>query len=67
MSRPIDRRDFMHRATGAGAAISLSLAGPSTRQVLGANDRVRVGAIGTGRQALSNMKAFHVARSVMES
>ena len=58
MSRPIDRRDFMHRATGAGAAISLSLAGPSTRKVLGANDRVRVGAIGTGRQALSNMKAF---------
>lgn len=48
----------MHRATGAGAAISLSLAGPSTRQVLGANDRVRVGAIGTGRQALSNIKAF---------
>jgi len=58
MTRPIDRRDFMHRATGAGAAVSLSLAGPLTRNVLGANDRVRVGAIGTGRQALSNMKAF---------
>ncbi len=29
-----------------------------TRNVLGANDRVRIGAIGTGRQALSNMKAF---------
>ena len=58
MGRPIDRRDFMHRATGAGAAVSLSLAGPLTRQVLGANDRVRVGAIGTGRQGLSNMKAF---------
>jgi predicted dehydrogenase len=58
MSRPIDRRAFMHRATGAGAAFSLSLAGPSTRRVLGANDRVRVGVIGTGRQGLSNMKAF---------
>jgi predicted dehydrogenase len=58
MSRPIDRRDFMHRATGAGVAVSLSLAGPSTRRVLGANDRVRVGAIGTGRQGVSNMKAF---------
>ena len=58
MTRPVDRRDFMHRATGAGAAVSLSLAGPLTRKVLGANDRVRIGAIGTGRQALSNMKAF---------
>lgn len=58
MTRPIDRRAFMHRATGAGAAVSLSLAGPLTRNVLGANDRVRVGAIGSGRQALSNMKAF---------
>jgi predicted dehydrogenase len=77
MTRPIDRRDFMRRATGAGALTlaiprsgetslanaqsgetSLSLAGPSTRNVLGANDRVRAGAIGSGRQALSNMKAF---------
>jgi predicted dehydrogenase len=58
MSRPIDRRDFMHRASGAGVVASLSLAGPSTRRVLGANDRVRVGVIGTGRQGLSNMKAF---------
>ena len=58
MSRPIDRRAFVQRATSAGAAVSLSLAGPLTRNVLGANDRVRVGAIGTGRQALSNMKAF---------
>ena len=58
MTRPIDRRAFMHRATGAGAAVSLSLAGPLTRNVLGANDRVRIGVIGTGRQALSNMKAF---------
>ena len=58
MSRTIDRRAFVQRATSAGAAVSLSLAGPLTRNVLGANDRVRVGAIGTGRQALSNMKAF---------
>jgi predicted dehydrogenase len=58
MSRPIDRRAFINRATGATAAVSMSLAGPLTRNVLGANDRVRVGSIGTGRQALSNMKAF---------
>jgi predicted dehydrogenase len=58
MSSSIDRRGFVKRATGAGAAVSLSLAGPLTRSVLGANDRVRIGAIGTGRQCLSNMKAF---------
>jgi len=58
MSEPIDRRAFMNRAAGAGAAISISLAGPLTRQVQGANDRVRVGVIGTGRQGVSNLKAF---------
>lgn len=58
MSQPIDRRSFMHRAAGAGAVASMSLAGPLTRQVLGANDRVRVGAIGTGREGVSNLKAF---------
>ena len=58
MTRPIDRRAFVQQATGAGAALSLSLAGPLTKNVLGANDRVRVGSIGTGRQAISNMKAF---------
>jgi predicted dehydrogenase len=58
MSQPIDRRAFMNRAAGAGAAVSMSLAGPLTRNVLGANDRVRVGVIGTGRQGLSNLKAF---------
>jgi predicted dehydrogenase len=58
MSEPIDRRAFMHRAAGAGAAVSISLAGPLTRQVQGANDRVRAGVIGTGRQGVSNLKAF---------
>ena len=58
MSQPIDRRAFMHRAAGAGAAVSLSLAGPSTRQVMGANDRVRVGVVGAGRQGTSNLRAF---------
>jgi len=58
MSQPLDRRAFMHRAAGASAVVSMSLAGPLTRKVLGANDRVRVGVIGTGRQGLSNLKAF---------
>ncbi len=58
MSLPIDRRGFMRRAAGAGATLSISLAGPLTRKALGANERVRVGVIGTGRQGLSNMRAF---------
>jgi predicted dehydrogenase len=58
MSLPIDRRGFMRRAAGAGATLSISLAGPLTRRALGANERVRVGVIGTGRQGLANMKAF---------
>jgi predicted dehydrogenase len=58
MSQPIDRRAFMHRAAGASAVVSMSLAGPLTRKALGANDRVRVGVIGTGRQGISNLKAF---------
>ena len=58
MSQPIDRRAFMHRAAGAGAVVSMSMAGPLTRKALGANDRVRVGVIGTGRQGISNLRAF---------
>ncbi len=58
MTLPIDRRVFMKRAAGASAALSISMAGPLTRKALGANDRVRVGVIGTGRQGVSNMQAF---------
>ena len=58
MSQPIDRRAFIKRSAGASAAVSMSMAGPLTRKALGANDRVRVGVIGTGRQGTSNMKAF---------
>jgi predicted dehydrogenase len=58
MSQPIDRRAFIKRSAGASAAVSMSMAGPLTRKALGANDRVRVGVIGTGRQGQSNMKAF---------
>jgi predicted dehydrogenase len=58
MTLPIDRRVFMRRAAGAGAAVSVSLAGPLTRRALGANERVRVGVIGTGRQGRANLEAF---------
>ncbi len=58
MRQTIDRRDFIRRSTGAGVAASLSLAGPLTRRALGANERVRVGVVGTGRQGIANLKAF---------
>jgi predicted dehydrogenase len=58
MSHEIDRRAFIKRAAGTGATVSMAVAGPLTRTVLGANDRVRVGVVGTGRQGLSNLRAF---------
>jgi predicted dehydrogenase len=58
MSQMIDRRGFIRRSAGISAAASMSMAGPLTRRALGANDRVRVGVVGTGRQGASNMKAF---------
>jgi predicted dehydrogenase len=58
MGNEIDRRAFMRRAVGTGATVSMAVAGPLTRTALGANDRVRAGVIGTGRQGLSNLKAF---------
>jgi predicted dehydrogenase len=58
MSEEINRRDFMKRAAVATAATSLSMAGISTRSVLGANDRIRLGVIGTGRQGIDNMQNF---------
>lgn len=58
MSEEINRRDFVKRAALTTAGVSLSMAGLNTRRVLGANDRVRLGVIGTGRQGLDNMRNF---------
>jgi predicted dehydrogenase len=58
MSAEINRRDFMKRAALTTAGVSLSMAGLSTRSVLGANDRIRLGVIGTGRQGIDNMQNF---------
>ena len=55
MSNELDRRNFVRRAVGTGATVGLALTG---RNVLGANDRIRVGVVGTGRQGTSNLKAF---------
>lgn len=58
MSDDINRRTFMQRAALTTAGVSLSMAGLSTRQVLGANDRIRLGVIGTGRQGIDDMQNF---------
>jgi predicted dehydrogenase len=58
MTDEINRRDFMKRAAFTSAGVSLSMAGFSTSKVLGANDRIRLGVIGTGRQGVDDMKNF---------
>lgn len=58
MANELNRRDFMKRAAAVTAATSISMAGASTRKVLGANDRIRLGLIGSGKQGVSNMKYF---------
>jgi predicted dehydrogenase len=58
MTDEINRRDFMKRAAVVTSGVSLSMAGFSTTNVLGANDRIRLGVIGTGRQGIDNMQNF---------
>jgi predicted dehydrogenase len=58
MSEEINRRDFIKRAALTTASVSVAMSGLSTRSVLGANDRIHLGVIGTGRQGIDNMKHF---------
>ena len=58
MTDEINRRDFMKRAAFTTAGVSMSMAGFSTGKVLGANDRIRLGVIGTGRQGRDDMRNF---------
>jgi predicted dehydrogenase len=58
MTDDINRRDFIKRAAFTTAGVSLSMAGFSTGNVLGANDRIRLGVIGTGRQGVDDMQNF---------
>jgi predicted dehydrogenase len=58
MTHEINRREFIKRAAITTGGVSLSMAGFSTPQVLGANDRIRLGVIGTGHQGIEDMKAF---------
>jgi predicted dehydrogenase len=58
MTDEINRRDFIKRAAFTTAGVSLSMAGFSTANVLGANDRIRLGVIGTGQQGVDDMRNF---------
>ena len=58
MTEQINRRDFIKRAAVSSAGLSLAMSGASTGSVLGANDRIRLGLIGCGRQGRDNMRHF---------
>jgi predicted dehydrogenase len=58
MTDEINRRDFIKRAALTTGGVSLSMAGFSTGNVMGANDRIRLGVIGTGKQGVDDMKHF---------
>ncbi len=58
MTDDINRRDFLKRATLTSAGVSLSMYGFSTGNVLGANERIRLGVIGMGRQGTDDMQNF---------
>src|SRR5437867_1699312 len=57
MSEEITRRDFMKRAAVSTATTGLAIRGLSAKGV-GANDKIVVGVIGTGRMGLSNLEDF---------
>lgn len=56
MSKTIDRRRFAAKAGGAGLGL---LTAQSAVRVLGANDRVRLGIIGSGGRGRSLMSSFN--------
>jgi predicted dehydrogenase len=59
VNHDMNRRDFIKRAGAATATAGIALAGIGpTGNVLGANDRIRVGVIGTGRQGTDDFSDF---------
>jgi predicted dehydrogenase len=61
MTDQVNRRDFFKRTAVGAAGVSLAMSASGTRSVLGANDRMRVGLIGCGRQGLENLRHFMAA------
>ncbi len=58
MEPEIDRREFMRRAAVTSIGAGIAMAGIGAGNVLGANEKVLIGVIGTGKMGLSNMEAF---------
>ncbi len=54
MSNELNRRDFIKRASLGTVSVGMALSGAS-RKILGANDRIIVGVIGTGRQGRDDL------------
>jgi predicted dehydrogenase len=56
----LNRREFLKRSAGVGAALVLGTAATaaSYRRILGANDRVRLGFIGVGNRGTQLLQAF---------
>jgi hypothetical protein len=53
----MSRRNF-NKSVAMGAASLAMSAGPAVRSVLGANDRIGVGLIGSGGQGSYNLRSF---------
>ncbi len=58
MSDEINRRDFMKRAAFSTAGAGLAVSGVGATRVVGANEKIRVGVIGTGREGRIVMADF---------
>jgi len=59
MNDEINRRDFIRRAGLTTVSVSMAAAGlVASRRVLGANDRVRVGVIGTDAKGGTTWKTW---------
>ena len=58
MEHDIDRREFMRRAAITSIGAGISMAGISTGNVLGANEKVVIGVIGAGKMGISNLETF---------
>jgi predicted dehydrogenase len=59
MKKRIDRREFIKSTAGGAIAAGIALQHQSaSARILGANDRIIIGFVGTGRQGEGNLKGF---------
>src|SRR5712692_808929 len=54
----LDRRNFLSAVTAGAVAVGAGFKAPAGSRIVGANDRVVIGAIGIGRQGSSDLRAF---------